>query len=345
VLNGHRTTLASTSRPAARPGVIQHWQASARIGRSSELLPGISLVLCTYRRADSVKRFLTSVMTQTRPVDEIIVVDASPDTDTEAVVSGWQGVPEVSYWRVGDPLRGLTRQRNFALEAVRYDLVAFFDDDVVLDAACIAEMERPHRASAEIAGVGCFAETSMAPTLLWRTRRALRMIPDLRPGSYTRTGMSVPWRFHAPTTGVVEGDWLPGCAMMLKTAAATVVRFDEALAGYGQGEDLDFSLRLRERGRIALAGAAHCEHLHEPAGRPDPFKLGQMEIWNRYRIWRRVHRQPRVVDRLAFAYAWTLDTVLLVRDTVRPRYAASGIRRIAGRVQGASRVLWGGTPR
>jgi GT2 family glycosyltransferase len=339
------SSLQASRETTGRPGVVQHWRSGAlrpsilQAFKPSTPTTGVSLVLCTYQRPDSVKRFLDSVSAQTRPVDELIVVDASRDDATEAVVAAWRGSRDVAYWRVDDPLRGLTRQRNFALEAVAYDLTAFFDDDVVLDPACIEEMDRAHRASPGIAGVGCFAETWMPPTRLWRLRRALRIVPDLRPGSYTRTGMSVPWRFHEPTDQVIEGDWLPGCAMLLKTDAARQVRFDEALKGYGQGEDLDFSLRLGSQGRIAMVGAAHCEHLHAPAGRPNAFRLGQMEILNRHLIWRRVHRRPRVLDRLSFGYAWTLDTMLLVRDAVRPRYAVNGIRRIAGRVIGASRVL------
>ncbi len=339
-INGHHTVVAPKPETVSRRGVVQHWTAGQPSSQASTLRTGISLVLCTYQRPESVTRFLESVSRQTRTVDEVVVIDASRDTQTSDAVAAWRGAPHVSYWRVEDPLRGLTRQRNMSLELVAYDLVAFFDDDVVLHPGCIAEMERAHRVAPDLAGLGCFAETWMRPTLLWRMRRALRVVPHLEPGRYTHTGMSVPWRFHAPTTEVVDGDWLPGCAMMLKTEVACRVGFDEALTGYGQGEDLAFSLRLRQWGRIALAGAAMCQHLHAPPGRPNAFKLGHMEIWNRYRIWRQVYPQPRLTDHLAFAYAWTLDTILLTRDAVRPRHAASGLLRIAGRVQGASRVLF-----
>ncbi len=300
---------------------------------------GVALVVCTYQRPDSIAKFLDSLSAQTRPVDQLVVVDASKNADTELVVARERGFNDLSYWRVKEPLRGLTRQRNFGLQEIRFDLVAFFDDDVVLEATCVEEMERAFRSSPGLVGLGCFAETWIQPTLLWRTRRALGVIPELRPGTYTRSGMSVPWRFHEPTTALVDGDWLPGCAMMLLTDVTRRVGFDEALSGYGQGEDLDFSLRLREHGRLAMAGSARCEHFHSPSGRPDPFKLGQMEICNRHRIWRRAYRQPLLSDRLRFGYAWTLDTVFLLRDTFRPRRANAGIRRIAGRVFGAMQVL------
>lgn len=320
--------------------VAQSWRSQERLAQpTDELRAGVSVVLCTYRRPESVRRFIESLAIQTRMPDEFLVVDASSDAATEVVVRGQALASDVKYWRVDGPLRGLTRQRNFALHRIACDLVAFFDDDVVLDAHCLERLEHAHRARPDLAGVGCFAEGFTPPTRLWRIRRALRMIPDLRPGSYTLSGMSVPWRFHPLTNGLVEGDWLPGCAMMLKTRAATDVLFNETLTGYAQGEDLEFSLRLRQRGRLALLGDARCEHLHEPAGRPDAFRLGEMEIWNRYRIWRQVHRPPTARAQWHFAYAWSLDTLMLVRDAIRPSRARDGVRRIAGRMVGAAHIL------
>jgi GT2 family glycosyltransferase len=309
---------------------------------ASGLSTGVSVVLCTCHRPESVGRFLKSISTQTRRPDELLIVDASFDRRTEEIVSTLAVGCRMTYWRVADPLRGLTRQRNFALRRVACDLVAFFDDDVVLDRPCLEQLERAHRALDDFVGIGCFAEAHSPPTRLWRCRRALGMVPDLRPGSYTTGGMSVPWRFHPPTDRIVEGDWLPGCAMMLKTEAARSVLFDEALTGYAQGEDLEFSLRMRRLGRLAIAGTAGCRHLHEPAGRPDAFRLGQMEIWNRHRIWQRAHDAPSFRARWCFAYTWFMDTVMLVRDVLRPRRARDGVRRIAGRLVGASRILMQG---
>jgi GT2 family glycosyltransferase len=315
---------------------VRHWTRGVAPSRHRG---GIAVVLCTYHRPERARRLLASLALQTRPVDQLIVVDASRDAATDEIAAAMPGLPWVSYWRVTEPLRGLTRQRNFGLMHVEYDLVAYFDDDVELDRDCLRQMEQALLAQPELVGVGCFAEPWLAPTALWRLRRVLGIVPSLTPGSYTRSGMSVPWRFHAPTAEVVGGDWLPGCAMMLKTEAAAKVRFDEALGGYGQAEDLDFSLRLRAEGRLAMAGAARCEHAHAPEGRPDAFRIGQMEIAHRHRIWRRVHDRPGLSGRLLFAYAWTLDTVLLLRDAVRPGRAVDGIRRIAGRLAGASQIM------
>jgi len=329
---------ALTSVEPHAADIATAWQR----GPSTTLAPrdrSLTTILCTYRRPESARRFLESLAAQIRVPDQLLIVDASPDEATEAMVASLRFGFAVKYWRVQGQLRGLTRQRNFALRRVSSDLVAFFDDDIVLDPSCLQQLERAHREHPDLAGVGCFAEAFIDPSLLWRLRRTLRIVPHLRPGSYTRGGMSVPWRFHAPTDQIVEGDWLPGCAMMLKVDPGAPLLFDEALTGYAQGEDLEFSLRLRERGRLALHGAARCQHFHEAAGRPNAFKLGEMEIWNRHRIWRRAHRQPRASTRYWFAYAWTLDTLLLTRHLVSPGQVRDSLSRIAGRIVGASRIL------
>ena len=94
-----------------------------------------------------------------------------------------------------------------------------------------------------------------------------------------------------------------------------------------------------------MAGAARCQHFHDPAGRPDAFQLGQMEIWNRYRICRRVYNAQSFRAHFWFTYAWALDTLLLLRDVIRPRYARAALGRIAGRLRGATRIIFANPPK
>ncbi len=175
------------------------------------------------------------------------------------------------YWHVGDAHRGLTRQRNFALDHVTTDLVAFFDDDVVLAPNCLGELERVFREDETVVGVGCFdGPETTRPRALWRLRRHLGMISSLDAGKYHRSGMSTPWDFDTGQQAVVEGDWMPGWGMMWKTAAAARARFHEGFAGYSQGEDLDFSLRLRRQGRLLMARRAGLRHLPNPVRPSEP---------------------------------------------------------------------------
>jgi GT2 family glycosyltransferase len=302
-----------------------------------ELTRGCSVVVCTYLRPQSVLRCLESVKRQVRRPDEVLIVDASPNARTqESLESDTDSFGEtlpLRYFRVSEAKRGLTRQRNFALGRVRYDLVAFFDDDVVLDPSCIAEMERVHRLLGDrVVGVGAMISNERhEPSLLWRVRRFLGIVPELKPGTYARSGLSIPW-FNGGVEDLTEGDWLPGCAMMWRTAPARDIGFNEGFAGYAQGEDLDFSLRARPRGTLVMARRARLEHLHDFSGRPDHFRLGYMTIYNRYQIHRRGLPARSGRDVAWFVYAWTIDSLMLCRHLLYPRRWASTFRHLAGRL-------------
>ncbi len=300
------------------------------------LTRGVSVILCTRHRPASVARFLASLALQSLRPEDLLVIDASSDDATRAAVDDTAAqcivAGRVRYWKVSGQVRGLTRQRNFGLRHVQTDLVAFFDDDVVLGSECLAVLERTHRESGgSVAGVGCVSENELTTTpAIWRLRRALGIVNTLDAGRYNRSGMAIPWTFADPGDRNREGDWLPGFGMMWKTSVARQVRFRESFAGYAQGEDLDFSLRARRHGALVLAGGARLQHLHAPSGRPDAYQLGFMELYNRYQIHRDATADDRWRSRLHFVYAWSLDTLLLLRG-LRPSRAADTLRQVAGR--------------
>jgi len=286
----------------------------------------------------SVERFLTSLAVGGGGTDALIIVDASPDDETERVVRRYVdaegGVRPLSYYRVSGPLRGLTRQRNFAMRWVATDLVAFFDDDIVLLAGCCQEMERVHRTAGDVVGVGAVVENERrCPTPLWRLRRLLGIVPTLAPGRYCRSGMSTPWDFLETTGGVVEGDWLAGCAMMWKTAVVREVGFNEGFGGYANGEDLEFSLLAASRGRLLMACGARALHLHESAGRPDARQMGYGVMTNKYEMHRRCLADRTWRDSARFFYAYGMDTLIRGVALVRPGDIRARWEFLCGRLQ------------
>lgn len=329
-----------------RPGLLAELHAGERCPHDADLATGLSVVVCTYRRAGSLARFLDSLDQQELQPDALLVVDASPDEETQELMARRFSVPGKipcrTYVRVGAEGRGLTLQRNRALAMVRHDLVAFFDDDVVLLPGCLAELSRALRTLGDdVVGVGAAVQNERRePDALWRLRRALRLVPHLQPGRYTRSGLSIPWNFLPQAAGWVDGEWLPGCGMAWRTRPARATRFFEGFAGYAQGEDLDFSLRMRRLGRLVFVPQARLLHLHERAGRPDDYRLGYMAIRNRWEIHRRGLPDRRASDVVRFLWVWSVDTLLLARHLVT-RHALRAIRQIAGRVAAAWGLLVG----
>lgn len=307
---------------------------------NGELRPGLAIAICTYRRARSLSRFLDSLIAQQRRPEQLVIVDASPDDATEQSLrkrSDLDALAEaILYFRVTEPLVGLTRQRNFAVRWVQNDLVAYFDDDIVLQPGCLAELERAHRTRGEqLVGAAAYIENGgQRSQLIWRLRTALGIVASLRPGTYCRSGMSITWSFLPPNDELTEGQWLPGVAMW-KTAVVRELGFFEGFRGYCQGEDLEFSLRAARKGTLVMVGAARVLHLHEASGRPDHFKRGYMAIYNRYQIHRRALDGRTWRDGAWFCYAWTVDSLLLLRHMLVPRRIGSTLRQLAGRAKAA----------
>lgn len=87
----------------------------------------IALVICTRDRADELRRCLASLPHQSRPPDEVIVVDnASRDDGTRRVALA----AGVRYVREDRP--GLDIARNTGLLAASSDIIAYTDDDTEL---------------------------------------------------------------------------------------------------------------------------------------------------------------------------------------------------------------------
>ena len=85
----------------------------------------ISTVIPAYNSAAFIHRSLDSVAAQTRPVDEIIVVDDGSTDDTMEAVRQWEGPVTL----ISQPNQGPSAARNRGIEAASGDWIAFLDAD------------------------------------------------------------------------------------------------------------------------------------------------------------------------------------------------------------------------
>jgi glycosyltransferase involved in cell wall biosynthesis len=111
----------------------------------------ISVVVPTYNRATLIEETLAGILSQTRPPDEVIVVDDGSTDDTAAVVA--RHAPTVRTIRINNS--GDLVARNTGLRAAVGDLVAFCDSDDIWMPDFLAEMSAQWRA--EPALTACYA--------------------------------------------------------------------------------------------------------------------------------------------------------------------------------------------
>jgi glycosyltransferase involved in cell wall biosynthesis len=113
------------------------------------LPPRISLIICTYNRADILPRCLQAAGSQSIPSEdyEIIVVDNASVDHTSSVVKYW---PRARYLYCAAP--GLSSARNAGVHAARASLVSFIDDDAIADPDLLANLLQTF---ADQPGAGC----------------------------------------------------------------------------------------------------------------------------------------------------------------------------------------------
>lgn len=308
---------------------------------SQSLETGLAVAVCTYRRPHSLRGFLDSLASQERQPEELIIVDASPDADTEEVVKNFiseKGKPlRTKYVRVGDSLRGLTRQRNLSIKMVGADLTCFFDDDIVLRPGALDLLEKAIRANDSLIAAACHIENEIFYELppRWRLRKVLGLWHERQVGYLNPAGMAVPQGLWLPFTGIRVVDVVPGGATCWRTWVLRTVPFDESFLGYGQAEDLEYSLRTRNLGAKVVVGETRVLHLHDRGARISSYEYGRQCGRGFFLIFRRYgNKSPQAFVRFAF---WQLlDVFMLVASGIRfPR----NIKQAWGRCVGLSAHL------
>jgi GT2 family glycosyltransferase len=115
--------------------------------------PFVSVGVATRDRPTSLAICLRSLLSLEYPNFEIIVVDNAPSTDATADFIGetYGDMPQIRYVREDRP--GLARAHNRGLREGRGEIVAFTDDDVVVDKYWLAELVKGFTVTKDVACV------------------------------------------------------------------------------------------------------------------------------------------------------------------------------------------------
>ncbi|GGQ40411.1 glycosyltransferase family 2 protein [Couchioplanes azureus] len=119
---------------------------------------GISVVLCTRNRPGHLRTALASLQRLAYGTFEVVVVDNGSDTDATHRIVAELGDPRIR--SVDAPVPGLSRARNVGLRHARHDVVAYTDDDVVVDPGWLAGISAGFRSEP---GVSCVS--GMVPSV------------------------------------------------------------------------------------------------------------------------------------------------------------------------------------
>lgn len=207
--------------------------------------PSLTIAICTKDRPENLARCLKSLLNLQLPVSsvEILVVDnASVDERTKELVAS---LPRVRYVR--EPKPGLDFARNCALHSATGELLAFLDDDVVVDGTWLKGLmtawnENPDAAA--FTGLVLPYELATTAQILFEKRGGFR-----RGFQKIRYGRILPGNPLHPCGAGIFG---AGCNMTFRRDVLLKIGgFDEALdtgAPLPGGGDLDIFYRVIRAG-------------------------------------------------------------------------------------------------
>jgi glycosyltransferase involved in cell wall biosynthesis len=105
----------------------------------------VSLITTVLNAGDRIERFLTSVSWQTRPPDEVVVVDGGSTDRTLEVLRAAAGITMLE-----EPGANIARGRNAAIAAATHDAIAVSDADCVLEPDWLERLLVPLEGGADV---------------------------------------------------------------------------------------------------------------------------------------------------------------------------------------------------
>ena len=215
---------------------------------------------------------------------QITVVDASDLADDFSDVNP-PGHTELNVI-VAKP--GLPSQRNIGLANTKSQIVVFLDDDVLLPKNFITATLKAFSTDDHLAGLGYLIKGVDYESARHRFFNRGKGINASRFGQVTKSGINL-WYPEKSLEVENQPMWIPGCAMAFRRSAITNLVFNPRLelgilGGYALGEDVDFTLRLFQRGgRIKLCTELKVDHYEAPGERDDHLRLCKAQgAWLRY---------------------------------------------------------------
>ena len=259
----------------------------------------ISVIIPTYGREAILCDSIRSVLAQTYPHYELIVVDQSQthEADTQAFLEEFSAAGKFQLYQV--PWASLPAARNYAVARATGDIVLFLDDDVKLPAGFLAAHARVFEQRPDVGAVAgrVFDRMKLEDSGSLSGDLSGNPSGNLSDSSCGNPCGDLSKNLSKNLSGGLEIEMLPseamdpgiawyhidlvhttqpqqvltarGCNMSFRRSVFTDhgLRFDERFTGSAVREESDFCLRFRKTNLIIwYEPAAHLVHLGEETG-------------------------------------------------------------------------------
>ncbi len=190
----------------------------------------VSVVMTVFNEADNIETVLRSLLAQTRPPDEIVIVDGGSTDGTPTLIEKFGRTAALAgptrLHCLVQPGANISQGRNAAIEAASYELIAVTDAGVKLGPDWLENLTAPF-AQPGVKVVAGFFRTDPDPSSPFQIAMGATILPvedEIQPEKFLPSSRSVAFTRSAWQAAGGYPEWLDYC------------------------EDLIFDLNLKEKG-------------------------------------------------------------------------------------------------
>jgi glycosyltransferase involved in cell wall biosynthesis len=304
----------------------------------------ISCVIPTRDRPEALRRTLRSLSAQGELPAQLILIDASRDDASCKVADDltdefaargctirWQSAV----------IAGAAPQRNQGMKLATQPVIAFFDDDIILQQDCLASLHGALMSDARIGGVNAMIANQHYFPPSWVSRFIFRLMRGRAEITYAGCllgpAINILPEDREDLPEVVPVEWLNTTCTLYRREALPDPPFPDFFSGYSMMEDVALSVRVARDWKLANARRARIFHDSQPgAHKDDVAALSKMELVNRHYVMTYILEKRLLSDysRLALWEGFQLLVCALQRrlgrefwSTLRGKWL--GLRQIA----------------
>jgi len=178
----------------------------------------VSVVIPTYNRLEFLKQAIDSLLNQSHPPDEIIVVDDGSSDGTKEYLKKISKKYKIIKYYYFTKNCGPSKARNLGIKNATGDIICFFDDDQIAHKNWIKEIVKTFKENRDIGGVG---------------GKLIELEPNNMVEKYLKLNFNINYSRDLP--------YLGGNIAFLRHVLLKVGGFDDRLK---TGEDVDLSFRI-----------------------------------------------------------------------------------------------------
>jgi GT2 family glycosyltransferase len=232
----------------------------------------ITAVIPTRNRPKDLSNVINSLCAQLRLPDELIIVDQSADDlSCLAINNKLSKFKQIKLIYIHDPkLLGLVDAKRVAINHASADIVCFLEDDVVLEADYLKQIELGFIKDSNM--IGCSGVITNPPKVNFLYKF---LFVIFHRGIFKDKRIGVHGNYSGYGNRLIESDMLSGGVSAWRREVFDNVKFDVA-NGFHMFEDIDFSTRVARHfgNRLFINPNARLAHYCSPINR-DALDIGQ----------------------------------------------------------------------